>query len=92
MVLVAFLGQCVTEDVHSLTAYPAEGHFLAILFPTPNTLPLLALNPSQMYNLKSPPAVMLTMISRVRPAGQPGMSHLPYSKYNFYFQFRQYLV
>ena len=26
--LVAFLGQCVTEDVYSLTACPAGGHFL----------------------------------------------------------------
>ena len=26
--MVAFLGQCVTEDVHTLTACPAGGHFL----------------------------------------------------------------
>ena len=28
VVLVAFLRQYVTENVHSLTAYPAGGHFL----------------------------------------------------------------
>lgn len=65
---------------------------LTIFFPTLNTLLLLALNHSRMYNLKNPPVVMSTTTRQVRPVDQHAMFRLLCPKYNFYFQFPKYLL
>ena len=90
VVFVAFLRQCVTEDVHALTACPAGGHFLYRQKVTKERLKGFALeNPTRGFPLDLPadganaPYPLIPAGLFVFPAGGVGWDRLAVLPFRF---------